>query len=389
MTEAAANSTPSNRIGFLDGLRGLAALYVMLGHARWLLWEGYSTGYVLDPSRYSVIEKILAYLSLTLNYGHQAVIFFFVLSGFVIHLRYARDQQRDPNSQFALLPFLARRLLRIYPLFLFAMILTAAVDYAGIAARLPIYFEHTPYALINQNVIVNYSLPAVIGNALLIPNAETWGTNGPLWSLRYEWFFYLSYPLFWLINRRSIRLATGIVAALFALSFVIVGLPLELIRVVAAAFPAWWMGALLAEIYVRRLSLRFVQIAPLAALFAVLPFTIEPFMVINPVVQDFLWGLGFTGLLLRCTSHGRDRGGSLRLLERLRWFRDISYAPYADPFPDHRDRWLADVTVNDGLCAATRIWMGGSRSDHLRNSSLVSTLAYREASVGASAASEI
>ena len=31
---------------FLDGLRGLAALYVMVGHARWVLREGYSEGFL-------------------------------------------------------------------------------------------------------------------------------------------------------------------------------------------------------------------------------------------------------------------------------------------------------------------------------------------------------
>src|SRR5665647_3307561 len=39
------NNKPSKANGsllFLDGLRGLAAFYVMVGHARWLLWEGYS-----------------------------------------------------------------------------------------------------------------------------------------------------------------------------------------------------------------------------------------------------------------------------------------------------------------------------------------------------------
>ncbi len=38
------NDQPKTENGgllFLDGLRGLAAFYVMVGHARWLLWEGY------------------------------------------------------------------------------------------------------------------------------------------------------------------------------------------------------------------------------------------------------------------------------------------------------------------------------------------------------------
>src|SRR5665213_1414486 len=39
--------THEKYLQFLDGLRGLAALYVMVGHARWLLWEGYREGFRL------------------------------------------------------------------------------------------------------------------------------------------------------------------------------------------------------------------------------------------------------------------------------------------------------------------------------------------------------
>src|ERR1700733_11516002 len=75
---------------FLDGLRGLAALYVVLGHARLLLWEGYSSGYALHPASYSKLQKLLVYAFSSVAFGHEAVLFFFVLSGLVIHLRYSR-----------------------------------------------------------------------------------------------------------------------------------------------------------------------------------------------------------------------------------------------------------------------------------------------------------
>ena len=115
------DNTLRHRIGFLDGLRGLAALYVMLGHARWLLWEGFSEGFVHHPERYSLPGKIAAYASLSLYYGHQAVIFFFVLSGFVIHMRYSQSILENKSAAtFDLIPFLIRRLRRIYPVFLFA-----------------------------------------------------------------------------------------------------------------------------------------------------------------------------------------------------------------------------------------------------------------------------
>jgi peptidoglycan/LPS O-acetylase OafA/YrhL len=75
-------------LAFLDGLRGLAALYVATGHARWLLWEGGDNFKQLSHT-YSAAEKMLAIGMSVFKYGHEMVLFFFVLSGFVIHLRYS------------------------------------------------------------------------------------------------------------------------------------------------------------------------------------------------------------------------------------------------------------------------------------------------------------
>ena len=74
----------------LDSLRGFAAIYVMVGHARALLWEGYSDGYLKHPEDYSLSGKLIVYLLGAFNHGHEAVMLFFVLSGFLIHLNNGR-----------------------------------------------------------------------------------------------------------------------------------------------------------------------------------------------------------------------------------------------------------------------------------------------------------
>src|SRR5256885_1260576 len=101
---------------FLDGLRGLAAVYVMVGHVRWLLWEGYLDGYTKHPELYPLPAKILVYFFLLFSFGHQAVLLFFVLSGFLIHLRYARQLKENPTSaRFDWRSYLFRRAKRLYP----------------------------------------------------------------------------------------------------------------------------------------------------------------------------------------------------------------------------------------------------------------------------------
>ncbi|MBO9660262.1 MAG: acyltransferase family protein, partial [Chitinophagaceae bacterium] len=79
----------SKSLAFLDGLRGIAALYVMIGHARWLLWEG-GAAFQSHMQDYSVWGKMQVYFFGLFKYGHQMVLFFFVLSGFVIHLKQSK-----------------------------------------------------------------------------------------------------------------------------------------------------------------------------------------------------------------------------------------------------------------------------------------------------------
>lgn len=328
------NLTPSRqRIGFLDGLRGLAALYVMLGHARWLLWEGFSEGFVTHPERYSFLGKIAAYASLSVYYGHQAVIFFFVLSGFVIHLRYSRALlENKSTATFDLFPFLLRRLRRIYPLFIFAMLLTLVLDQIGIAQHYSIYFHATPYNLINLSVTPDYSLQTGLSNMFLLPLSPAWGSNGPLWSLRFEWWFYIIYPVFWLISRYSLKIASVVVFLLFLFSLIGWLGPISQPQTLVSAFPAWWLGALLADVYTGRLKLRFSRIAWLSLLFLVLPFLVAPLVEIDGSVQDLLWAFGFTGLIAACLAW-QNSGRSLAYLERLHFLGNISYSLYVIHFP--------------------------------------------------------
>jgi peptidoglycan/LPS O-acetylase OafA/YrhL len=82
------DKTRNSQLVFLESLRGLAALYVVIHHARWFLWEGYSKGYLKHPEAFNYFNKALMYFFSLFVYGHEMVVFFFVLSGFVIHLRY-------------------------------------------------------------------------------------------------------------------------------------------------------------------------------------------------------------------------------------------------------------------------------------------------------------
>lgn len=98
---------PEKRLEQLDSLRGIAALSVFFGHILLVFPQNQLSQLLFE---YSPLRLLVA--------GSEAVILFFVLSGFVLSLPFYRD------SKSHYLSFLTRRVLRIYMPYIFSMIMT-------------------------------------------------------------------------------------------------------------------------------------------------------------------------------------------------------------------------------------------------------------------------
>jgi peptidoglycan/LPS O-acetylase OafA/YrhL len=319
-------------LNFLDGLRGIAALIVMIGHVRWLLWEGFTEGYLKHPEKYSSLEKILVYFLSIFRFGHEAVLFFFVLSGFVIHLKYSKRLKANDNVPFDYKDYFTRRIKRIYPPFLFVLLFTYALDMWGASRGFSIYSGQTPNSLINQNITNDHSLINLIGNLFFIngPHIGIWGTNSPLWSLKYEWWFYVLYPVLLLVNKKNIYGSWILVAGLFIVSFFVGVSPLQFFMGVFQYLLAWWLGVILADVYTQRVRFTHIQLA--------FPVILLPIMIIagkriqSDLAADIVWATGFFGLL-NLLFYARSKGAGLGLLAKLKWLGDCSYTLYITHFP--------------------------------------------------------
>jgi peptidoglycan/LPS O-acetylase OafA/YrhL len=157
----------------LDGLRGVAALTVVAFH----LCEAHAV------NRFAQV----------INHGYLAVDFFFLLSGFVIG--YAYD---DRWRRMSLGEFFQRRLIRLHPMIVVAMVIGA----------LMFYFQAGPlFPMIADTPLWRMLLIMVVGMTLLpVPPAldlRGWGEmhplNGPAWSLFFE---YVANVLYALVLRR-------------------------------------------------------------------------------------------------------------------------------------------------------------------------------------------
>ncbi|MBY0549969.1 MAG: acyltransferase [Candidatus Obscuribacterales bacterium] len=315
---------PSRNLRFMDGLRGLAAFYVMVGHARWLLWEGYADGYLRHPEVYSVIDSGAMYFFSLFRYGHEAVMYFFVLSGFLIHLRLASKYSHKDQSNDSWLVYAKRRVRRIYPPLIACLIVTSICDYFGNRVNPAPY--QTVAAFTNQPSL-SYSIPTLIGNLLFAGSlrAPVWGSDGPLWSLSYEGWFYVIYPAFALLSKRSVWLPAAVSALLFAISFA-PGWTEPLSKAIASMFVCWWCGAFLADVYCLRVPIKLSHVA-----FASIVL-IPTFLFVQGIWRDVLCSIGFTGLVAFLLQLRGDNFLK-NVLGKAKWLGDFSYSLYLTHVP--------------------------------------------------------
>jgi peptidoglycan/LPS O-acetylase OafA/YrhL len=318
------------RFGFLDGLRGLAAIYIVVFHAYLSLYQGLAT-FSQHPELHYPFASITAYLLLPFYYGRQIVIFFFVISGFVIHYRQAKAIQESADPHFDARTYFFRRARRIYPPLLFALVLTWALDRLGMGLGFTIYTQEVLPGLVINPV---HDLPTLLGNLLFLNNAYVlnFGSNGVLWSLMLEWWFYMLYPLLLWLNRRSVWYSLGVVVLLFISSLMGLWSGLVLAQLVFGSLLAWWMGALLAEVVVGRIKVKLWKVGLVSLL--LLPLAPTPFITVRlpQTIQDVLWAAAFAGVIAALLAWQR-RGGSLRPLERIGVLGDMSYTLYVTHYP--------------------------------------------------------
>lgn len=204
----------SNQLASLDCLRGFAALYIFLHHyVRQALRE--------YPDLISVFRL-----------GQAAVMIFFILSGFVIHY-----STRPGVHGFAFGTYLLKRVRRIYPPYLIAIGVTwLAALVSGSASRAGSDWQ-------------------LVGNLFMLQGEGGPGTwfepylgNYPLWSLSYEFWFYMFYGGICCVpakfgKRRLLAVGLTLLGTLIDVVH-----PNEFARF-ASCFALWWTGVELAELY--------------------------------------------------------------------------------------------------------------------------------------------
>lgn len=196
-------------INTLNFLRWVSALLVVLGHLRSFLFVSY-----YQQNDTSLFTKVFYFLT---GFGHQAVMFFFVISGFLVGGKVLEKYFSKSVNKIFVLDYFIKRFSRIYVVLIPVLILGAILDYYGSINFKELYTNQFQISAMNFNVLEQLSIQNFIGNLLNLQTitVETLGSNGPLWSLAYEWSYYVIFILFF-INRFTMLLAIALMLTIFS-----------------------------------------------------------------------------------------------------------------------------------------------------------------------------
>lgn len=301
-----------NRLWQLEALRGFAAFYVLLHH--------------ISSSYLGLKHTAWGFL---FRFGQEGVLVFFLLSGFVIY--YSHGPQRETGNDF--ITYLVKRGRRIYPIFGLSLLLAYGIQCLSAHGLLPVNLGS-----LAGNIFMLQDHPDTPGN-LFLPFAD----NMPLWSLSYEWWFYMMFfPINrWVPERRQKYFVSGLCG---------LGLLVNFFRPNPAGwflvfFPIWWAGVELAKEFLATgqitLSRQKTMLALLAGpmlWFGLLAWQWQsagrPMHFIDYPLVDFRYFfMCIVFLLLTLLWKNRGFAGFNQTLGRFGWLGSISYALYLFHYP--------------------------------------------------------
>lgn len=212
-------SLSQGKSDFFDLLRWVSALIVVVGHS-----EMY--GRMISGEHYSNTSSYYSYLA---SHAHSAVIVFFVLSGYLVAYS-VNNKLKSVNFTFQ--EYFLDRWSRIYSVLIGAILFTLLIDFAG--QFLSQDYHNVSYVPQDRGVmrfLVNlFGIQGIQGYRVQL------GTNPALWSIGYEFTFYILFGL--VVFKRQLFKNNLVVALVVTLILLVIGLKM------AGYFLIWLVGVL-------------------------------------------------------------------------------------------------------------------------------------------------
>jgi peptidoglycan/LPS O-acetylase OafA/YrhL len=170
----------------LDLSRWVAALAVLIHHVRHIL--------LIEPKDAKDSNFLIKILYFFTGLGHEAVVVFFVVSGLLVGALTLEKWKYGVSK--GILDYFIHRFSRIYIVFIPALIVGFGLDYIGMLKfdDAELYSNSSQYNTTSLNLVIkeNLGFDILLGNLFMLQTiiVRVVGSNGPLWSLAYEWWYY-------------------------------------------------------------------------------------------------------------------------------------------------------------------------------------------------------
>jgi peptidoglycan/LPS O-acetylase OafA/YrhL len=265
------------RFNTIDGLRGYLAFMVFLHHSS--VWYSFvRTGRWLPPS-----SQIYAL------FGRGSVDVFFMITAFLFWSKLIDSRTKKINW----LRLYVSRVLRLFPLYAAVVLLMLLI--VGIATRFQL---RVPVGNLISG-IGKWLGFTVLGEPDINGFVDTRNiVAGVMWSLPYEWWFYLSLPVFGLLFRRVRPLSWLIFSMLATTAGVYWGMKYSVDNMFVT-----FLGGIVAAFLVRRKKFCKLVSGPAGAVLALFFFVIGPvlYMTAESLPGIFLLSLGF--IIIACGNN--------------------------------------------------------------------------------------
>jgi peptidoglycan/LPS O-acetylase OafA/YrhL/O-antigen/teichoic acid export membrane protein len=187
-----------HRLRFLDGIRGLAAVYVVISH----IWD---TAFATRPPSQAHLRELTAFL----GFGRYAVAVFIVVSGFSLGLGAWKGELSWPGGTRT---YIRRRVRRIWPPYAVAVLLSSLMAATLLSGNGGAFYDQ----------VNNIRVGGVLTHLAMIQDLYWAGPAGSsaFWSIPIEFDIYFFFLLVLALTRRWRRTPYVLVAGLMLLTAV-------------------------------------------------------------------------------------------------------------------------------------------------------------------------